>query len=158
MTTDTAKFFKARQDAAFVKHTILGDYLVPYVTKAGSRTRRVVYVDGYAGPGVYEDETPGSPAIAMETAQKLKSTRQFRGHFIEQDPNFAAELQRFVRDQGVEDDWVVHHGSAEDCLPMALDDARRDPLLLFLDPYGLTVPFDQLVGEVMSRTGTCQAW
>ena len=46
----------------------------------------------------------------------------------------------------------MHHGTAEERLPKVLADAVDDPLLLFLDPYGLVVPFDPLVSQVLSRT------
>jgi hypothetical protein len=64
-------FFEAQRPAALLKHGILGRYLRPYVVKTGSKSRhgRVAYVDGYAGPGTYDDGSAGSPALAVDAAR-----------------------------------------------------------------------------------------
>jgi len=69
-----------------------------------SRERRLVFIDGFAGPGIYEGGEPGSPVIALRAllqhgAFSRFGHRQFVFHFIESErPRFErllAELQQF---------------------------------------------------------------
>ncbi len=55
-------FFDGKAEAARLKHLILRKYLPPFISKVGytATDGRVVIVDGYAGPGRYEDGSEGS--------------------------------------------------------------------------------------------------
>lgn len=60
-TEQGSQFFVSKKAAAVLKHEILRQYVVPFVSKVGRNATgsRVVYLDGYAGP----DVTPtGLPA------------------------------------------------------------------------------------------------
>ena len=155
MATDEQRFFEKRKAAAFVKHEILSGYLTPYAMKVGVSTDDVVFVDGYAGPGVYDSGEPGSPEIALQASEAIADHRVLRGHFIEQKRAFAQALEKRIAERS-STGWTVHHGTAEQHLPTVLRDAGKSPLLLLLDPYGLAVPFDQLVDQVMRRTATTE--
>jgi hypothetical protein len=152
VATDEQRFFEKRKAAAFVKHEILAGYLTPYTMKVGASAGDVVFVDGYAGPGVYDSGEPGSPEVALQASEAIADHRVLRGHFIEQKETFAQALERHIAERS-STGWTVHHGTAEQHLPAVLADAGDSPLLMLLDPYGLAVPFDQLVDQVMGRTG-----
>lgn len=66
-------FFEERQAAAILKHGILGRYVRTFCSKTGKESpgNRVVYLDGYAGQGAYDDGQPGSPILAAKTAGSL---------------------------------------------------------------------------------------
>ena len=70
-------FFAERQPAAVLKHGILRRYIQPFTNKTGkwAPDHRVVYLDGYSGPGVYSDGAPGSPAWAVQTAETVAGFR-----------------------------------------------------------------------------------
>lgn len=157
MTTDVEEFFRKRKDAAVIKHDILAGYLLPYVMKTGLRSpcRRVSYIDGYAGPGVYDNEEPGSPEVAIQVGEAVGRHREFGGHFIEQRLEFVSRLEEHLAERAATG-WKVHPGTAEEKLPAALDDVGTDPVLVFLDPYGLALPFDQLVGLLFCRQHTTE--
>lgn len=150
-------FFQQRQPASEMKHGILGDYVGMFTGKAGrlSNTGRVVYIDGFAGPGAYEDESPGSPLVAAGVATLLSRRRELVGYFIEEHRADAQQLRQNLRDAGREN-WEVWNARAEEALPEALQRVGDDPLLLFLDPHGLAIPFVLLVNEVMSRQATTE--
>lgn len=48
------------------EHDILRGYLVAWLPIMAKYNSRLVYVDGFAGPGVYTDGSPGSPIIVYE--------------------------------------------------------------------------------------------
>jgi three-Cys-motif partner protein len=149
-----SEFFEAPQAAAVLKHGILGRYLPVFATKTGSRAGQVVYLDGYAGPGLYDDGSEGSPALALHTAEAVANYRgraTLHGHLIEQDRGSVERLRRLLSEFGAT--WDVHEGRAEDLLPGILGSLPADvPLFAFVDPFGLPIPFSQ-TASILQRGG-----
>jgi three-Cys-motif partner protein len=50
------------------KHQILRKYLDAWLPILGTYNKRIIYVDGFAGPGRYTGGEPGSPIVALEAA------------------------------------------------------------------------------------------
>jgi three-Cys-motif partner protein len=50
------------------KHKILRKYLDAWFPILGKHNRRLVYLDGFSGPGRYTGGEPGSPIVALESA------------------------------------------------------------------------------------------
>ncbi|WP_083521274.1 three-Cys-motif partner protein TcmP [Alicyclobacillus kakegawensis] len=50
------------------KHIILRNYLRAWFPIMGFTNRRVLFIDGHAGPGIYTDGEDGSPVIAIREA------------------------------------------------------------------------------------------
>lgn len=146
-------FFKSPQGAAVLKHRLLRAYLPVFMAKTGkySTGHRVGFIDGYAGPGQYLDDTPGSPAIALETADRLSKIRNVECVFIEQAAQEYQQLAKLVEEHDLAGNCRVLHGTAEDHLDGAVANMDDAPLLAFLDPYSLLVPFKQLVGTLLHR-------
>lgn len=146
-------FFGAKQPAAVLKHELLARYLRVYVQKTGStsKDKRVSYIDGYAGPGTYDDGTPGSPAVAVETAAAVRGAHdRIDGYLIEREKPSADALTTYLQNEGLA--WPVFRGEVEAVLPGLLDSI--DPatsLFVLLDPFGLGVPMN-LLHRVLSRT------
>ena len=70
------------------KHQILEEYLKAWFPIIGRWASRIVYLDGFAGPGKYKDGEDGSPVIAVKTAIEhtmLKPTTNITFGFIEND-------------------------------------------------------------------------
>jgi three-Cys-motif partner protein len=51
------------------KHAILRRYLEAWFPILSTYNKRVVYLDGFCGPGRYEGGEPGSPLIALNVAK-----------------------------------------------------------------------------------------
>ncbi|WP_326751191.1 hypothetical protein OH738_36485 [Streptomyces hirsutus] len=58
------------------KHDLLKRYLPQFGGMTGTRSRdkRVVYLDGYAGEGRYENGDPASGEIALQVAKDLRTS------------------------------------------------------------------------------------
>lgn len=85
-----------------VKHDILGKYLFPWLNKISETSPIVRYVDGFAGKGRYNDDSKGSPLIAMSVAdERIESLsgklREVRCSFIEDKEENYEDLDREVR-------------------------------------------------------------
>ena len=124
---DGQDFFDERQGAAVIKHGILRRYLPIFAGKTGSTSEsgRVVYLDGYAGAGVYESGEPGSPILAVETARKLAGTRALECFMIER--NRANYLKLCTNLAGANAPSVIQRGTIHDELDHFLAMAGTSP-------------------------------
>lgn len=146
-------FWEGPQGAARLKLAVLGRYLSVFSSKTSSTAigRRVCYFDGYAGQGFYEDGSEGSPAIAAGAAEIFRNRPpQLDGFLVEADRS-AFELLQAGAGVGGYDEWEMHHGVAEDFVERMLEWAGPSPLLAFIDPFALGVPYTQVL-EIMART------
>lgn len=131
------------------KHDILRRYLAAWFPILASHTR-IIYVDGFAGPGEYKGGEPGSPIIALTTAaehqlQPKLSRAEIVFRFIESDgPRFQNLEQKIAATQ-----WppnfhkACHNDEFANVLGQILDyleqkDARLAPAFFFIDPFGPT--------------------
>jgi three-Cys-motif partner protein len=80
------------------KHMILRRYLQAWLPILSRRNERVLYLDGFAGPGIYSEGEPGSPIIALRTAIAFtpRITADLLFLFIEADRPRYESLQREV--------------------------------------------------------------
>ena len=142
-------FFAERKAAAILKHGILGRYLRVFCSKTGLRSpdHRVIYLDGYAGPGMYDNGDPGSPALAVTTAERLADCRELYGIYVENNPTLAHELEARLGKTGHQ--HIVLQGTIEDHLEEVLATIGKDqPLFAFFDPFGLGVSMDLLASAM----------
>ena len=47
------------------KHLVLRAYLDAWLSILGMKAKRILFIDGFAGPGEYAGGAPGSPIIAL---------------------------------------------------------------------------------------------
>lgn len=148
------------------KHEILDRYLQAWTAILSlGRFPAIAYVDGFAGPGVYEQGQIGSPIIALNAALEQQRLHPAMANtkliflFIEQKPDRAERLQENVDtlvlppnfrvkvvggtsfEQGFREHLLNFYRSRKQPLP---------PTFAFIDPFGWTgVPFS-LVKEILS--------
>ncbi|MFJ2915064.1 three-Cys-motif partner protein TcmP [Streptomyces sp. NPDC087228] len=137
------------------KHDLLRRYLPQFggMTGTQSHDKRVVYLDGYAGEGRYENGQPASGEIALRVASHLraKAGLTLECFFSEAQAKSYDRLNEVVqqyRASGVR--AHAHRGEVDSVLDQVVERAVREPLFLFLDPCGLVLPQDRLV-EVLAR-------
>jgi three-Cys-motif partner protein len=145
-------FFVSKKAAAVLKHGILKGYLPPFVSKVGSTStgKRVALLDGYAGPGRYEDGTPGSPALLAETARSTAGYRTVECHFVEEKRKHYRLLTSFLETEGADLEALAYHGPVERHLDLIQQRADGIPLFGYLDPFGFGIPFERVV-ELLKR-------
>jgi three-Cys-motif partner protein len=148
-----ADFFASKKAAAVFKHGILSRYPVVFAAKTGRTSvgKRVVFLDGYAGKGEYDDGQPGSPLLLSRCADFVASFRDAQGFFVEQDPDNYANLVRVLDEKGGSTKRVVRHGSLDEHLSEALQFAAGAPLFAFLDPFGPALDFNRIKDQLLAR-------
>lgn len=147
-------FFDDRQGAAVLKHGALRRYLPPFTLKVASVTSDglVYYLDTHAGPGAYDSGVPGSPSFAALTAERIatfKTNARLRCLYVEKDRELFARLEDRVG--AVAHDHRCFEGLIEDHLDTVMKEVGDAPLFIFLDPFGLAVPFSMLM-KLLRRT------
>lgn len=144
------------------KHAILHRYLQAWIPILTSAHGRVVYIDGFAGPGVYKGGEDGSPIIALKSA--LEQSARIKGEiaflFIELDPLRRASLEQSVAALSLPPKFRVQiqEGRCAETISELLDGLERAgdrlaPTFAFLDPFGFShTPFT-LIQRLMRHRG-----
>jgi three-Cys-motif partner protein len=144
-------------DWSQVKHEIVEAYLGQYTTilTKQSFVKRLVYVDAFAGTGYAENIDTGQIVPGSATRAMLVQPPFTEIHLIEQRPERIESLRQHVSDLG-DQRVTIHQGDATEVLKSTVlprcrfkDFARA---LVFLDPYGLSVPWTLLseIGHMQS--------
>ncbi|MEV6765039.1 three-Cys-motif partner protein TcmP [Streptomyces sp. NPDC051105] len=148
-------YWKDKALPSVFKHELLKRYLPQFGGMTGfqSQDKRVVYLDGYAGEGRYENGDPASAEIALRVASYFRAR-----HGITMECFFTeAQQKSFERLNQVVEHYkaskVLAHarrGEVDTVLDSVVQRAARAPLFLFLDPCGLVLPKRRLV-DVLAR-------
>jgi three-Cys-motif partner protein len=154
------------------KHRILKAYLdawMPILSRQAARltnrTPSIRYIDGFAGPGIYEGGEKGSPVLALESA--LFHSAEFPVPidftFIEADKarceSLSRELSRYWSQVRESRKVVVRQpvcGECEAVMLQMMDDTERrkerfGPALAFLDQFGYSAVPMSLIARVLSH-------
>lgn len=146
------------------KHEILRSYLGAWFGILGRRIPRIVYIDGFCGPGRYLDGEPGSPIIALELAvshaEKLPGT-EFVFIFIDQDKDRIEHLNSEIFQKKLPDNIKTNtlHGDFEGQITELFTYLKNKgtylaPTFAFVDPFGFSgIPFC-LISEFLNNPHT----
>ncbi|WP_445150493.1 three-Cys-motif partner protein TcmP [Baekduia sp. Peel2402] len=128
------------------KHVLLGRYLsrwVPIFQHGHGKTDNLVFVDGFAGPGIYSGGQPGSPVVMLKTylnAQRQPDT-VLHCFFVEQSPKRHEELERQIegfRSDKIKietflGDYSEHYETIKSRIATL---GKSTAVFAFLDPFG----------------------
>ena len=135
------------------KHAILRRYLGAWFPILSAQNERIVFFDGFSGPGRYTDGEPGSPVIALETLlahayfPKMKNC-DFLFLFNEEDSNrfseLESEIERITSSASPWPDNVKIHAVCDNFQSTATElveimdeqGKRLAPTFAFVDPFG----------------------
>ena len=141
-------------DHTKAKLAILKGYLDAWFPILGQRQPKIVYIDGFAGPGTYAGGEEGSPVVALRAAREHSHRDNFGEivfWFIEKNKKRCEELGRVLREKfpdmknGDGDQFQYHvvHGKFAKSVESTLDiiESRNDnlaPTFAFIDPFGFS--------------------
>jgi three-Cys-motif partner protein len=152
------------------KHDILDDYLGGWFATL-SAFPRILFFDGFAGRGVYNDGTHGSPLIALNkllthTAFTRMSGCEFVFLFVEKEPKNAAILQKEidalsasiggfpknVRVQVVEGEFKQVASDITEAI--TAQKKKQAPTFAFIDPFGYSGLPIQVIADFVQFKGS----
>src|ERR1044071_3825456 len=147
------------------KIEIVRRYLYLWFFILGTTTNRLVYIDGFAGPGGYKNSNDSSPLAALGAAkaalERLSPSnvrREWSFYFIEKDPAFASDLTSVISDTSWPAEFTceVQQGPFDQKLKGIIEKVKKlpsgiPPTFAFIDPFGATgVPFSH-VAEILKH-------
>ena len=143
------------KDHTIAKHEILRKYLEAWIPILGQTSQKIIFLDGFAGPGVYKGGEDGSPVIALETAYKhlqINKIKEIKFIFIEEDKKRYENLDQVIHKKFLERrsniKFEVINGDftkswSEILNKIEKNDENLDPTFAFLDPFGYSkTPFN----------------
>jgi len=146
------------------KHRILEEYLKAWFPILSRYQQRVIFIDGFAGPGIYEKGEIGSPVIALECLMNhslglCQRSTEFVFLFIESDAKRAKILEEIIAGKfpTIPKNVIIHieHGDFETTMKGLLDSLEEKqknlaPTFAFIDPFGYSgLPFN-LVKRILA--------
>lgn len=155
MSADPDVLLKQEKIQSYFKHRFLHHYAPQFARKLG-RSGPVALVDGFSGRP-FDDN--GSPGSAPELVRLGLGQRNVSVTLMERSAKYLGELVTYVEEHapprdGV--DWVtVVGGDTRANLGQIVSGYRDAHLLMYLDPCGYGVAYEDLVGLVNSRH---QSW
>lgn len=146
------------------KHEILRRYLGAWFPILGTYNKRIVYIDGFCGPGLYKGGEVGSPIVALEEALKHNSRlagNQLTFLFMDERSDRIAHLRNELKGLPLPGNFSVHAvtGQFEAELTGLLDGLKSSgsqlaPTFAFVDPFGFKgLPFN-LVRRLLENSKT----
>ena len=145
------------------KHAILKRYFDGWLPILTSTIGAVLFIDGFAGPGVYRGGQPGSPIIVLKAAKG--HTAKIRGRvdflFVEKHQRRFESLRVEVAKLGPlpgNFPVILQQGKFED-LETQIDEVHGRgrvliPTLAFIDPFGFTGFPMRLIAKLMKNPRT----
>jgi three-Cys-motif partner protein len=147
------------------KHQLLKSYLNAWFPILSTYERKVLFLDGFAGPGRYQGGEPGSPIIALETLldhsffPRMTNT-QFLFAFFESESDRADNLEQELRAYFQKRPQPANVGywvknttfveGAEDILARMGAGKVLAPTFAFIDPFGFGgIPID-VMGRLLA--------
>lgn len=144
------------------KHLVLEHYLNAWfpILGMGDWNSRILFVDGFAGPGEYTRGEEGSPVVAMRVLAEHSARRRINAevvfHFIESEPERAEHLKALVAgwQPKLPPSAKVHvrkgtfDASMTDVLDYLEDHGKHlAPAFVMIDPFGVRgMPMEVIKG------------
>ena len=159
--------FERFEDHTRLKHLLLDAYLKQWASillgarlKSPGRRARVWFVDAFAGAGRDSTGTPGSPLIAAEIAQAVNAqffpagpTATSGMHVLAMEANErrAKQLKTHIQPFARKPPFVhVRPGELRQVLKQFLGHVGDDPVLYFLDPFGVEGLDAEMLRDVLN--------
>ncbi len=142
---DVDEFHVARREWSARKHGILVKYLSG-ADRVWSRFPEVTFVDGLAGQGRFDDQTPQSSVLIAELARARSADDRHLVKCInvESDPDL---FQRLTLETSAVAPALVHNllGSWQERSGEVMRRLGRSPAVIFLDPFGVVqIPWSSI--------------
>ncbi|WP_422473682.1 three-Cys-motif partner protein TcmP [Endozoicomonas sp. ALB032] len=133
------------------KHQVLKSYMHAWLPILSSGFPKLMFIDGFAGPGEYECGSPGSPIIALDAliqhSYKQHISSQVDFYFLEKDERRISHLSNLVKARypslppNVNVYFIngVFDTSVTELLDQVeIQSSRQLPCFAMIDPFGVT--------------------
>src|SRR2546423_6535902 len=136
MSDSDDDFFAGKRPWSIIKDQVLGSYMSPYIAKVNKLGRPILLIDGYAGPGAFDDGKPGSALLICHAAEKFAKGR-YQAIFINKDEKYHKKLEGIIKAANWSGSAKAVLGDSIVLLQMLPSTLKDQTVFLYLDPFGL---------------------
>jgi len=160
--TSSTEFFEESRQQSRIKSRIVAKYFWAWahviVSAMKGRGNRIAYMDLFAGPGKYKDDTPSTPVIVLQTAIKDARLREMLVTlFNDKKLEFATSLQKTIDAipgiQTLKYKPLVQNGEVGQTIAESFQKTKLIPTLFFVDPWGYKGLSVSLISSVLRNWG-----
>jgi three-Cys-motif partner protein len=159
----TKDFFDDPKDQSIVKSTIVAKYFWAWAKVIASTVKKhggdkIAYVDLFAGPGRYDDNTKSTPLLVLERAIIDSDLSQMLiTIFNDKDIENVQSLQIAIKSlEGIERLKFapkIYHSEVDNTIVSQFEQMKLVPTLLFVDPWGYKGLSLRLIDSVLKNWG-----
>jgi three-Cys-motif partner protein len=160
--TSSTEFFEESRQQSRIKSRIVAKYFWAWAHVIASamkgRGNRIAYMDLFAGPGKYKDDTPSTPIIGLQTAIKDPRLREMLVTvFNDKELEFVTSLQKTIDAipgiQTLKYKPLVQNGEVGQTIVESFQKTKLIPTLFFVDPWGYKGLSVTLISSVLRNWG-----
>ena len=146
------------------KHLVLKNYLNAWFPVMGTWNGRILFIDGFAGPGEYEGGEDGSPIIALDSFAEHTARKQITAEivfdFVEADRQRAEHLKQLIKNRypTLPPNCIVDvaTGRFDETMTGLLDALERQnvklaPAFVMIDPFGVSDTPMQVIRRILQN-------
>ena len=161
----TGTFFDDQKEQSSVKSNIVSKYFWAWakvITSVQNRyhrsDKRIAYIDLFAGPGRYEDNTKSTPLLVLEKAiSEPQMAERLVTFFNDKNPKNTQSLQKAIRElpgiEKIKHQPVIENIEIGSALAEQFKRMKLVPTLLFVDPWGYKGLSLNLIDSVLKNWG-----
>ena len=150
MVESSDEFFEGKRPWSKIKDEVLEKYMTPYLAKVNTRGQPILLIDGYAGPGVFEDDELGSPLIMCDKAEE-RAKGNYHAIFINNKRKYHERLLKEIQQRGWSNSAEPRLGDTQLVLRDIHKMLRGQTVFLYLDPFGPTGCDFDLLSPFLNR-------
>lgn len=152
------------------KHLVLKNYLDAWFPIMSTYNGRILFIDGFAGPGEYQGGEVGSPIIAIRSLKEHKAKNKMDANimfcFIEENAERANHLERLVQQekQGLPPNCktIVKKSRFDAQLTKIFDELDEEgknlaPAFVMIDPFGVSDTPMEIIQRIF-RNNKCEVY
>lgn len=151
-------FFDESTEQSQVKSRIVEKYFWAWAQIMKSRSDRIGYIDLFAGPGRYKDESKSTPLFVLETAIKEADIRdKLVSVFNDSNQDYTESLQNAIYSipniKSLKYEPTVINEEVDEKMVQIFEQMDTIPTLSFVDPWGYKGLSLQLIRAVLKSWG-----
>lgn len=159
---DDSSFFDESKEQSQVKSTIIAKYFWAWanviISSTAQRTKKIAYVDLFAGPGRYKDGTKSTPLRVLERAiQDPKMRGMLAAVFNDVDNDSTQSLQKAINElpniRSLKYKPKVYNEEVGGSIVKKFEEMHLVPTLFFIDPWGYKGLSLRLINSVLKDWG-----
>jgi three-Cys-motif partner protein len=164
----TSNFFQEQKEQSLVKSTIVAKYfdvwanvIISTQKRFPQHAQKIAYIDLFAGPGRYKDETQSTPLKVLTNAIEKPDLRErLVAIFNDKDEDYSQALEKTISEipdiDSLKYKPVVHNQEVGEKIVKMFESMNLIPTLFFVDPWGYKGLSLRLVNSVLKDWG-CDA-